>query len=137
LRRGRLITELASSTLLSSVSMVLLRCPPHFASICFKELSGPQIFDDHEEDQYDFHSYTMRKYTFNVYLQFISWADTLRKHPGYARAALAASKVSMLFLRLRNIVLMDSSVRYTYGFTTIPNCPNQMVSSSVMFYYDT
>lgn len=78
----------------------------------------------------------MRKYTFNVYMQFIAWEDTLRNHPEYARAALAASKVSIVLLRLSIIVLMDSSVRYTYDFTTIPNCPSQMVSSPTVFYYN-
>lgn len=52
-----------------------------------------QLFDDHEEDQYDFHSYALRKYTFNAYIGFIKWEDELRAHPAYAHAALAAARV--------------------------------------------
>jgi hypothetical protein len=74
----------------------VIKACPSFAAVYHNVLNGLQLFDDHEEDQYDFHSYTMRKHTFNAYLLFIAWEDTLRKHPGYARAALAASKASML-----------------------------------------
>ncbi|KAF8308202.1 NMDA receptor-regulated protein 1a [Clavulina sp. PMI_390] len=58
-----------------------------------------KLFDDHEEDQYDFHSYALRKYTYNAYLSFIEWEDTLRSHPGYATAAIAASKI---YIRLHD-----------------------------------
>jgi peptide alpha-N-acetyltransferase len=31
-----------------------------------------QIFDEIEEDQYDFHGYNLRKFTINAYLECVS-----------------------------------------------------------------
>ena len=76
---------------------------------------GPQIFDETEDDQYDFHGYSIRKFTINIYFKsahftflrsliesvfivgnsLIAWEDRLRSHPAYISAVLAASRVRM------------------------------------------
>ena len=70
-----------------------------------------KVFNEVEDDQYDFHGYSMRKFTLNVYMEsvsisactpshsdklcsFISWEDRLRLHPAYIHSAIAASQVS-------------------------------------------
>ncbi|KAF9068910.1 NMDA receptor-regulated protein 1-domain-containing protein [Rhodocollybia butyracea] len=58
-----------------------------------KYTSVQRIFDDFEDDQYDFHGYSLRKFTINVYLNMLDWEDHLRSHPGYVKAALAASRI--------------------------------------------
>ncbi|EJD39130.1 N-terminal acetyltransferase A, auxiliary subunit [Auricularia subglabra TFB-10046 SS5] len=58
-----------------------------------------RVFDDVEDDQYDFHSYVMRRFTLNVYADFISYEDRVRQHPAYITAALAASRI---YLRLHD-----------------------------------
>ncbi|KAE9391110.1 N-terminal acetyltransferase A, auxiliary subunit [Gymnopus androsaceus JB14] len=52
-----------------------------------------KVFDDFEDDQYDFHGYSLRKFTINVYINMLDWEDNLRSHPGYVKAALAASRI--------------------------------------------
>jgi peptide alpha-N-acetyltransferase len=70
-----------------------------------------QIFDEIEDDQYDFHGYNMRKSTINIYLKFVyrnnclfvfdsrfhtrllKWEDQLRSHPAYLQTALQGSRV--------------------------------------------
>ncbi|KAK0446042.1 NMDA receptor-regulated protein 1-domain-containing protein [Desarmillaria tabescens] len=52
-----------------------------------------KIFDEIEDDQYDFHGYSMRKFTINIYLNLLAWEDRLRSHPAYVKAAVSASKV--------------------------------------------
>lgn len=48
------------------------------------------IFDQWTEDQFDFHSFSLRKGHVTAYLEMIHWEDGLRQHPFYTRAALAA-----------------------------------------------
>ncbi|KAH9928580.1 NMDA receptor-regulated protein 1a [Amylocystis lapponica] len=52
-----------------------------------------KVFDELEDDQFDFHGYSLRKFTVNVYLDLISWEDQLRSHPAYIHTAIAASQV--------------------------------------------
>ncbi|KIK70186.1 hypothetical protein GYMLUDRAFT_150688 [Collybiopsis luxurians FD-317 M1] len=52
-----------------------------------------KVFDDFEDDQYDFHGYSLRKFTINIYLNMLNWEDNLRSHPSYIKAALAASRI--------------------------------------------
>ncbi|KAH7345734.1 NMDA receptor-regulated protein 1-domain-containing protein [Rhizoctonia solani] len=52
-----------------------------------------QIFDDIWDDQYDFHSYCIRKYTLNIYTDTIRWEDRIREHSAYRKAAVEASKI--------------------------------------------
>ncbi|KAI8623604.1 tetratricopeptide [Xylariaceae sp. FL1651] len=48
------------------------------------------IFDIWQEDQFDFHSFSLRKGQIRAYVDMIRWEDKLREHPFYTRAALGA-----------------------------------------------
>jgi tetratricopeptide (TPR) repeat protein len=48
------------------------------------------IFDVWQEDQFDFHSFSLRKGQIRAYVDMMRWEDHLREHPFYARAALSA-----------------------------------------------
>lgn len=48
------------------------------------------IFDVWQEDQFDFHSFSLRKGQIRAYVEMIRWEDKLREHPFYTRAALGA-----------------------------------------------
>ncbi|KAK0666459.1 putative NMDA receptor-regulated protein 1 [Cercophora samala] len=51
------------------------------------------IFDIWQEDQFDFHSFSLRKGQIRAYMDMIRWEDKLRDHPFYFRAALDAVKL--------------------------------------------
>ncbi|TPX11528.1 uncharacterized protein E0L32_007739 [Thyridium curvatum] len=51
------------------------------------------IFDIWQEDQFDFHSFSLRKGLIRAYVDMIRWEDRLREHPFYSRAALDAVKL--------------------------------------------
>jgi peptide alpha-N-acetyltransferase len=51
------------------------------------------VFDVWQEDQFDFHSFSLRKGQIRAYVEMVRWEDHLREHPFYTRAALAAIKV--------------------------------------------
>ena len=58
------------------------------------------IFDVWQEDQFDFHSFSIRKGQIRAYIDMIRWEDRLREHPFYSRAAIAAIRIyTMLFDR--------------------------------------
>jgi N-alpha-acetyltransferase 15/16, NatA auxiliary subunit len=48
------------------------------------------FFDVWVEDQFDFHSFSLRKGQIRAYIDMVRWEDHLREHPFYTRAALAA-----------------------------------------------
>ncbi|GAB1318583.1 NMDA receptor-regulated protein 1-domain-containing protein [Madurella fahalii] len=48
------------------------------------------IFDIWQEDQFDFHSFSLRKGQIRAYVDMVRWEDRLREHPFYSRAALDA-----------------------------------------------
>ncbi|CAJ2512627.1 Uu.00g007460.m01.CDS01 [Anthostomella pinea] len=48
------------------------------------------IFDVWQEDQFDFHSFSLRKGQIRAYVDMIRWEDHIREHPFYTRAALGA-----------------------------------------------
>ena len=54
------------------------------------------IFDTWHEDQFDFHSFSLRKGQICAYIDMVRWEDGLREHPFYTRAALAAVQVYLL-----------------------------------------
>ncbi|KAJ2925092.1 hypothetical protein H1R20_g11994, partial [Candolleomyces eurysporus] len=58
-----------------------------------KYIAVKKIFDEVEEDQYDFHGYNLRKFTINAYLDLVKWEDQLRSQPTYVTAALSASRI--------------------------------------------
>ncbi|KAJ2902689.1 hypothetical protein MKZ38_000274 [Zalerion maritima] len=51
------------------------------------------IFEVWQEDQYDFHTFSLRKGQARAYIEMIRWEDNLREHTFYSRAALAAVDV--------------------------------------------
>ncbi|EJT99366.1 N-terminal acetyltransferase A auxiliary subunit [Dacryopinax primogenitus] len=52
-----------------------------------------KIFDDYEDDQFDFYAYSLRKFTFNAYIDLLAFEDHLRGHVAYITAAVAAAKI--------------------------------------------
>lgn len=48
------------------------------------------IFDVWQEDQFDFHTFSLRKGLIRAYIDMIQWEDHVRDHPFYSRAALDA-----------------------------------------------
>ncbi|KAI0064906.1 N-terminal acetyltransferase A auxiliary subunit [Artomyces pyxidatus] len=52
-----------------------------------------KVFEEFEDDQYDFHGYSLRKSTLNIYLNLIAWEDNLWSHPAYVASAIAASQI--------------------------------------------
>ena len=54
-------------------------------------------FDTWEEDQFDFHTFSLRKAQIRAYIDMVRWEDDLRDHPAYSRAAVQASQI---YLRL-------------------------------------
>lgn len=57
------------------------------------------FFEAWAEDQFDFHTFAVRKGQIRAYLAMLQWEDSLRSHPFYVRAALGAAKV---YLKLHN-----------------------------------
>jgi tetratricopeptide (TPR) repeat protein len=58
-----------------------------------KFIAIQKIFDEFDDDQYDFHGYSIRKFTINIYLNLVKWEGRLRSHPAYVAAALSASQI--------------------------------------------
>ncbi|KAJ6782619.1 hypothetical protein PWT90_00172 [Aphanocladium album] len=51
------------------------------------------IFDVWQEDQFDFHSFSLRKGQIRAYIDMIRWEDHVFDHPYYTRAALDAISI--------------------------------------------
>ncbi len=51
------------------------------------------IFDTWQEDQFDFHSFSLRKGQIRAYIDMVKWQDHLREHPFFSRAAISAVKI--------------------------------------------
>ncbi|PBP22556.1 tetratricopeptide [Diplocarpon rosae] len=51
------------------------------------------IFDVWQEDQFDFHSFSLRKGQIRAYVDMIRWEDRLREHPFFSRAAASAVEI--------------------------------------------
>ncbi|QPG99015.1 hypothetical protein C2857_000634 [Epichloe festucae Fl1] len=54
------------------------------------------IFDVWQEDQFDFHTFSLRKGQIRAYVDMIKWEDHVRDHPFYSRAALGAIKLYVM-----------------------------------------
>ncbi|KAK4688996.1 N-alpha-acetyltransferase 15/16, NatA auxiliary subunit, partial [Tremellales sp. Uapishka_1] len=70
-------------------------CP--FALVAGDELTTVQVFQDYEDDQYDFHTYCLRRMTLSAYVALMRYEDQLRSHPAYFKASLSAIEI---YLRL-------------------------------------
>ena len=57
------------------------------------------IFEVWQEDQFDFHSFSLRKGQIRAYVDMIRWEDHLRNHPFFTRAALSATE---LYIKLHD-----------------------------------
>ncbi|KAM0488648.1 hypothetical protein ACHAP7_000690 [Fusarium lateritium] len=51
------------------------------------------IFDVWQEDQFDFHSFSLRKGQIRAYIDMMRWENHVRDHPFFSRAALDAVEV--------------------------------------------
>lgn len=54
------------------------------------------IFDVWQEDQFDFHSFSLRKGQIKAYIDMVRWEDRLREHPFYARTAISAVQIYVM-----------------------------------------
>lgn len=54
------------------------------------------IFDIWQEDQFDFHNFSLRKGMIRAYVDMLRWEDHLRDHPYYSRTALSAVRAYVL-----------------------------------------
>ncbi|KAM5453833.1 hypothetical protein MaudCBS49596_002456 [Microsporum audouinii] len=54
------------------------------------------IFDIWQEDQFDFHNFSLRKGMIRAYIDMIRWENCLREHPYYSRAAIGGIKSYIL-----------------------------------------
>lgn len=54
------------------------------------------IFDIWQDDQFDFHSFSLRKGQIRAYVDMVKWEDHLREHPFFARAAISAIQIYIL-----------------------------------------
>ena len=54
------------------------------------------IFEVWQEDQFDFHSFSLRKGQIRAYVDMVRWEDHLRNHPFYTRAAVSAIRAYIL-----------------------------------------
>jgi N-alpha-acetyltransferase 15/16, NatA auxiliary subunit len=70
------------------------------------------VFDVWQEDQFDFHSFSLRKGQIRAYIEMIRWEDRLREHPFYTRAALAAITV---YIRIHDKPLSNGTNGTTHG----------------------
>jgi peptide alpha-N-acetyltransferase len=62
-------------------------------------------FNDFKEDQFDFHSYCLRKYTLRAYTDMLKFHDDSLKHPTYLAAA---RRVVRIYLDIANINNADA-----------------------------
>lgn len=57
-------------------------------ALSLKKLTSiERIYADMVEDQFDFHSYCLRKVTLRAYITLLRFEDRIRRHPFFARAA--------------------------------------------------
>ncbi|KIL63536.1 hypothetical protein M378DRAFT_164431 [Amanita muscaria Koide BX008] len=60
-----------------------------------KYMAIQKVFNEYEDDQYDFHGYNLRKFTINVYLNLLRWENQLKSHPVYVRSVLKTVQISV------------------------------------------
>jgi N-alpha-acetyltransferase 15/16, NatA auxiliary subunit len=54
------------------------------------------IFDVWQDDQFDFHNFSLRKGMIRAYIDMLRWEDHLRDHPFFSRAAVSAVEAYIL-----------------------------------------
>ncbi|KAL5521607.1 hypothetical protein ACEPAF_2355 [Sanghuangporus sanghuang] len=58
-----------------------------------KYLAIQRVFDDYNHDQYDFHFYSLRRFTIGAYFKLLQWEDGLYRQPSLVHAILEASRI--------------------------------------------
>uniref|UniRef100_A0A8C1T8Y2 N(alpha)-acetyltransferase 15, NatA auxiliary subunit a n=1 Tax=Cyprinus carpio TaxID=7962 RepID=A0A8C1T8Y2_CYPCA len=87
------------------VSMVKVTCLFLFSKSALK-LSKETHFVEITDDQFDFHTYCMRKMTLRSYVDLLNLEDVLRMHPFYFKAARTAIEI---YLSLHDNPLSDDN----------------------------
>ncbi|KIX95167.1 uncharacterized protein Z520_09083 [Fonsecaea multimorphosa CBS 102226] len=75
----------------------------------FHQILG--VFDLWQEDQFDFHSFSLRKGMIRVYIDMLRWEDRLREHPFFSTMAVSAVKAYLLLFDNPDLVhgpIMDT-----------------------------
>ena len=54
------------------------------------------VFDVWQDDQFDFHNFSLRKGMIRAYIDMLRWEDHLRDHPFYSRMAISAVRAYIL-----------------------------------------
>ncbi|KAL9001417.1 MAG: hypothetical protein Q9188_005460 [Gyalolechia gomerana] len=54
------------------------------------------IFETWQEDQFDFHTFSLRKGQVRAYIDMLKWEDHLREHPFFSKAAISAIKIYIM-----------------------------------------
>ncbi|MEQ2181460.1 hypothetical protein GOODEAATRI_011852 [Goodea atripinnis] len=92
------------------ISNCFLRSIEHRPSVCAEIVSCFYCFHQHfveiTDDQFDFHTYCMRKMTLRSYVDLLKLEDVLRMHPFYYKAATTAIQI---YLSLHDNPLTDDS----------------------------
>lgn len=84
-------------------------------------------FADIHEDQFDFHSYCIRKMTLRPYLAMLRMEDTLFAHPAYGRAAAGAVKT---YLHIADFGLASSAGELAVLYSTFELCWDLLVADN-------
>ena len=58
--------------------------------------SVSSIFEIFQEDQFDFHTFSLRKGQIRAYVDMIRWEDHLREHPFFSRASISAARIYVM-----------------------------------------
>ncbi|EXJ59241.1 acetyltransferase [Cladophialophora yegresii CBS 114405] len=70
------------------------------------------IFDIWQEDQFDFHNFSLRKGMIRAYVDMLRWEDRLREHPFFSAMAISAVKAYLLLFDNPDLVhgpIMDGA----------------------------
>ncbi len=54
------------------------------------------VFDIWQDDQFDFHNFSLRKGMIRAYIDMLRWEDHLREHPFYSRMAVSACQAYIM-----------------------------------------
>lgn len=80
-------------------------------------------FSEIIEDQFDFHTYCMRKMTLRAYVGLLRLEDVLRQHPFYFKAARCAIEVFIFFIVSVVEILMTKNWKYFQVYVRLYDKP--------------
>jgi peptide alpha-N-acetyltransferase len=70
------------------------------------------VFDIWQDDQFDFHNFSLRKGMIRAYIEMLRWEDHLREHPYYSRMAISACQAYLMLFDNPDLVhgpIMESA----------------------------